>query len=462
VCTAPVKAVRGRQMAMMKQPELERHGAGAAWTAGGIVASSAAVFAANLYVVASAPASAYADLAVLTVTLLIIGNVFRFGADRIFVGEVHAAEHKGGVAEGTSRGSSILAFALVAGIAGALLSAIPPLSNILNRALSSPLTGHEKILVAFWLASDVTRLVASEGHRSRYRFIEATLSGIGARAPIFLLLIVLAHVTGMHLGRQTLLAAASASSLFVAAASFVTVARIFPWWRGRPFKSALALWNGHVAMLLTTFAAGLIGGADVWIVGATVGHDSVARYAFAVTMVAGIGILMTAISSGLSPHLASGLRADSLEPLRQLVAKYVRASSVLGVIAYAGLLVLSEPIALRLGGEAYRGVLPLVALLGGGQLLGVLAGPSGAIITVARLYRLATTITLSVAAAAVLLESFAGLAGRSEILIAAASGAATAMLHITSNVALARRLGITTHVLTRRSTSDQPALEWQV
>lgn len=56
-----------------------------------------------------------------------------------------------------------------------------------------------------------------------------------------------------------------------------------------------------MAMVATTLAAGLIGGADVWIVGATMGDSSAARYAFAVTMVAGISILSAPIASGLSP-----------------------------------------------------------------------------------------------------------------------------------------------------------------
>ena len=422
---------------------------GVPWTASGLVISSAATLGANLYMVAQAPVNTYADVVVLTVTLFIVGNVFRLGADRIFVGEVHAAEHTSGVEAATARGGSILAFALLSGVLASVLSWLPPMSMVLSRALSTPLSTHETLLVGVWLASDVTRLVASEGHRSRYRFALATISGMGARAPLFLFIVVALHVGGLGLERTTLLLAAALSSFAVAVISFSTVARLFPWWHGRPWQTARSLWKGHMAMVATTLAAGLIGGADVWIVGATLGDAPVARYAFAVTMVAGIGILSAAISSGLSPYLAAGLINQDLQPMRRMMVTQVRGSSALAVIAYVGLLVLSEPLATHLGGDSYRGVLPLVAALGAGQLLGVLAGPSGGIITVARMYRLAASITLSVALVALVLESLAGFWGRSELLIALASGTATGALHVSNNIALSRRLSMTTHVFNR-------------
>jgi O-antigen/teichoic acid export membrane protein len=399
--------------------------------------------------VAKAPVSTYADIVVLTVTLFILGNVFRLGADRIFVGEVHAAEHQNGVGAATARGGSILAFALLSGLLAGLLVWLPPLSTILDRALSAPLTAYETLLVGVWLVSDVTRLVASEGHRSRYKFALATISGMGARAPLFLFLVLVLQFSGLGLQRTTLLLAAAVSSLIVSVVAFSTVGRLFPWWHGRPWRTARPLWRGHMAMVATTLAAGLIGGADVWIVGATMGDSSVARYAFAVTMVAGIGILSAAISSGLSPYLAAGLNNQDLEPMRRMMVAQVRGSSLLAVIAYVGLLVLAEPLATLLGGDAYKGVLPLVALLGAGQLIGVLAGPSGGVITVARMYRLAAMITVSVAMAALVLEAIAGFWGHSEVLIALASGAATGGYHVVNNIALSRRLSMTTHVFNR-------------
>ena len=93
---------------------------GVAWTGSGLALSSVATLAANLYLVANASMDTYGDFMVLTFTLLILGNIFRLGADRIFVGEVHAAERKGGPAAAVARGGSILAFALLSGlVAGA-------------------------------------------------------------------------------------------------------------------------------------------------------------------------------------------------------------------------------------------------------------------------------------------------------------------------------------------------------
>lgn len=422
---------------------------GVLWTASGLVVSSVATLAANLYMVAQTPVSTYADIVVLTVTLFILGNIFRLGADRIFVGEVHAAEHQSGVVAATARGGSILAFALLSGLVGSLLAWLPPLSTILNRALSAPLSTFETLLVSVWLLSDVTRLVASEGHRSRYKFALATISGMGVRAPLFLLLVLAFQLGGLSLQRTTLLLAAALSSLAVSVVAFSTVGRLFPWWHGRPWQTAHPLWRGHMAMVATTLAAGLIGGADVWIVGASMGDSSAARYAFAVTMVAGISILSAAIASGLSPYMAAGLNNQDLEPMRRMMVTQVRGASLLAVTAYVGLLVFAEPLATLLGGDTYKGVLPLVALLGAGQLMCALAGPSGGVITVARLYRLSAMITVSVALAAVVLEAIAGFWGQSEVLIALASGAATGGYHVVNNIALSRRLSMTTHVFNR-------------
>lgn len=434
-----------------------RQSAGSLWTAGGIVASTGAAFGANLLMVAKASTDAYADVAVLTVTLLIVGNIFRLGADRIFIGEVRAATQRDGPTVARRRGSDILGFALLSGSVGGILIALPPSSGILDRALSSPLTGRESLFVGIWLTGEITRLVASEGHRSRYRFVLATIAGVGARAPLFFTIIALLALSGVDLQRPTLLLAAAVSSLAIALFSFVTVGRLFPWWRAEPIKSSQSLWHGHVAMLLTTLAAGVIGGGDVWVVGATVGHGAVARYAFAVTMVAGIGILSAAISSGLSPFLADGLSTGDFASVKALLVRQVRRSSALAILGYSGLLLVSEPLAVRLGGDSYRGVLPLVALLGAGQVVGVIAGPSGTVITVARMYRVATTITVSVALGAVVLESLAGASGGSELLIAAASGAATGTLHVVNNIVLNNRLGITTHALSSSTPSPRKA-----
>lgn len=132
--------------------------------------------------------------------------------------------------------------------------------------------------------------------------------------------------------------------------------------------------------------------------------------------------------------------------MRRMMVTQVRGASLLAVISYVGLLVLAEPLATLLGGDAYKGMLPLVALLGAGQLICVLAGPSGGVITVARLYRLSAMITVSVALAALVLEALAGFWGHSEVLIALASGAATGGYHVVNNIALSRRLSMTTRL----------------
>ena len=68
---------------------------GPLWTAGGIVASAVAAFGASMLLVARTSPGVFADIAIFTITLLTLSNILRFGADRIFIGEVNAASMGG-------------------------------------------------------------------------------------------------------------------------------------------------------------------------------------------------------------------------------------------------------------------------------------------------------------------------------------------------------------------------------
>jgi O-antigen/teichoic acid export membrane protein len=422
---------------------------GPLWTAGGIIASAVAAFGASMLLVARTSPAVFADIAIFTITLLTLSNILRFGADRIFIGEVNAASKVGGEPAGVRRGASLIAFGLVAGGVGAVAIFLSPLRYIFDFALTTPLTGWERLFGAVWLASDVVRMVTSEGHRSGYRFKSAAMAGVGVRAPLYLAILVgLAAVEGT-LGRTMILGASALGSVAVALISLLTVSPRFPWWSGKPVQSGLHLWRGHVSMLLTTVAATLIGGADIWIVGATTGDATAAPYAFAVTVVAGIGMLTSAVASGLSPYIAKCLRDDGPPAMQRMLRPYVQRSSLLAALAYGLLLLVAEPIAVALGGDSYHGVLPLVAILGAGQLVGVLAGPGGGVLAVARLYRALCAITCSVAVTAVGLELLAGALTKNVMIVAIASSAATAALHVGANFALARKLDVTTHVFSQ-------------
>ena len=422
---------------------------GPLWTAGGIIVSAVAAFGASMLLVAKTSPGVFADIAILTVTLLTISNILRFGADRIFIGEVNAASLGGGEPAGVRRGASLIAFGILAGGVGAVVVFLSPVRYVFDYALTTPLTGWERSLGALWLACDVVRMVTSEGHRSGYHFKSAALAGVGVRAPLYLAILVGFAAADGTLTRTAVISASTLASVAVALVSLSTVSLRFPWWSGRPVQSGLHLWRGHVSMLLTTVAASFIGGADIWIVGATIGHTSAAPYAFAVTVVAGIGMLTSAVASGLSPYIAKCLREDGPSGMQRMLRPYVQRSSLLAVLAYGLLLVAAEPIAVALGGESYHGVLPLVAILGAGQVVGVFAGPGGGVLAVSRLYRALCTITCSVAVAAVGLEFLAGTLTGNVMILAIASSAATAALHVGANFALARRLDMTTHVFTR-------------
>lgn len=423
---------------------------GALWTGGGIVGSTLALLVANLVLVANTTPAVFADFAVLTVSLLMLATVLRVGADRVFIGEVHMATDEWGPEAGTVRGAQVTSFSVMAGLVGGLLVAWSPLSTLIDHSLSEPLSSAERAFVGLWLMSDISRLVIAEGHRWGLQFKLAAFAGTGARGPIFLVLVLCVAFSGKEVTREHVLSAAAVASASVFVIALLKLGQLFPWWASNPFASARDLWRSHTAMLITTLAATVVGAADVWIVGTLIGPEPAARYAFSVSLVAGIAIVSSAISLGLSPLLAGGMRSERLEETSSVVSGLVRAGGGLAILIYIGLLALAEPLAVRLGGDAYRGVFPLVVLLGAGQLVGVLAGPGGTALIVARQYQLITLITVGVALAMLLLTLAAAWLTGSAVLVALASGTATGGLHVISAGACRRRLGIRVHLSRHR------------
>jgi len=197
-------------------------------------------------------------------------------------------------------------------------------------------------------------------------------------------------------------------------------------------------------MLLATIAAALIGSADVWILGSTADVETRASYGLAVTLVAGIGVLGVAVASGLAPFLASASAQSSLHAIQGKVRSYVRGASALAFVALVLLVVVAGPIARTLGGGGYGRITVFVAILGGGQLAGVVAGVGGMVLIVARHYRANALVAVGVALTGVLLEGFAAWALHSPILVASASGLATAALHTVNAVVLFRVMRVRT------------------
>ena len=420
--------------------------AGTIWSGAGMVASALGSLVASMVLVANTQTSVFADVAVLTVGIAILGTVFRVGGDRIFVGEVQAARDIAGATSARDRGASLLAFSIFAAVVGGFLVAAGPLASLLNIAMSAPLSGFERILAGAWLASDIARLVVGEGHRWSLRFKLAAFSSSGARAPLFLLLVVAMLASGVAMTREHLILAGAVASVTVFVVSLLALGRRFPWWARNPFGSARELWTGHSLMLATTLAATVIGGSDVWIVGAAIGHAPAARYAFAVSIVAGVPVVSSAVSLGLAPYLAAGLQPGNSQKTSALVVNYTRVASLLAFALYAGLLLFAQPVAVFLGDD-YRGVFQLVAILGAGQLVGVIAGPGGNVLILARQYRLIASITVGIGVTMVTITATAAWTTHSEIVVALASGSATAALNVVGSIASQHRANMPVHAL---------------
>jgi hypothetical protein len=410
--------------------------------------SSAATFGASLFLVGSTVTSVYADVAVLTAMVLLLSTLAKFGSDRIILAEVHA-----GGESGTSRGADILAFALVAGPVAGLAICTPAFGLVVDGSLSSNADLQERGLIGLWLAAEVIRLVAAEAHRSRYHFRLAAFSGYGIRAGLFLALLVVFHLGGHGLSRSAVLGAAALSSTAVCIVAIATVSRDFRWWRAHPLRSWQRLWGGHLSMVLTTLAATVIGAADIWMLGATVPHAETASYSLAVTLVAGLAVVSTAITGGLSPYVATHLARGERGAVESQVTRFVRFAGVLAVVGYGCLVLVAQPLATALGGDSYRRVGLYVALLGAGQVVNALAGIAGAILIVARRYHAVMVVTVSVAAATAATEAVFAFGLHSAVGVGVVSSLATALLPLTGCVLLWRILRIRTDAFAGRPAS---------
>ncbi|MGY2876231.1 O-antigen/teichoic acid export membrane protein [Marmoricola sp. URHA0025 HA25] len=422
---------------------------GTLWTGTGIVASTFSTFAAGLLMVAVTTPANYADVVVLTLIVAVIGNLVRFGADRIVVSEVRAAAGKGSDAA-WSKAADLVAFSIGTGLIGSVLVCLPFSRSTLDYSLSSGLSGIEVGAVALWLASDVVRLVVAETYRADLKFGPAAFASYGIRAPLFLLLLGVEGILGGGLDRTTILLDASGASAVVCVVATAMLPRNVRWWRAHPLLSGRTLWRGHLTMVLTTFAATLIGGADVWIVGSVADDATTASYALAVTLVSGIAMLGAAITGGASPYLASAIARSNYESIQSRLIRAIRLAAILGVLAYVGLLAVVSPLAVQLGGSAYEDVSVFVAVLGAGQIVNLLAGIPGAVLVAARRYEVLMAIAVTVAVAVVAIEVVAGFVLHNVVLIAVSSSAATGALPLVACVVASQAVRVRTDVFARR------------
>ena len=251
-----------------------------------------------------------------------------------------------------------------------------------------------------------------------------------------------------ELTRTEMLIAAAASSFGVAVWAVATTSRVFPWWHAHPLRSARSLWAGHVAMLVTTFTATLVGGADIWMLGASHPAEVTASYSFAVNMVAGLALVAAMINGGVLPQLAAALTDGDTTEIQRRVVRYVRRATLLVIVLFVGVIVLAQPIAVLLGGHSYDGTRTFVIVLGLGQVVSAAGGIPGSVIIAARRYTALMWFNLATAALTIIGEAVAAFGLHSPLGVAIASGLGTALLVVGPAIYTARTLRLRSDVLT--------------
>lgn len=282
---------------------------------------------------------------------------------------------------------------------------------------------------------------------------------VTAFEPTFLVLLVGIRLISGSLTRTDLVLAASAASVLVCVVALAFLSPTVHWWRAHPMRSGQRLWRGHLAMVATTFAGSLIGGADVWIVGTIGTSAETAAYALAVTLVGGLAVLAQAITGGVAPYLASSISRGEHSGIQSTIVGYVRVAGFLAVVAFLGLVVFSGPLVVRLGGDSYESITLFILLLGAGQVVNALAGIPGNVLIVARHYNIVMFVTVTVALTATTLEAALGYGFSSVILVCCVSAAANAVLPLGGCIALSRTLRMRTDVFGRSGASAAGTLD---
>lgn len=429
---------------------------GTVWSGTGIVISTATTLLASLLLVATATPATFGDVAVLTVMVMVLATFGRMGTDRLFIGEVQAADQSHGPAAATARGAELLAFSALCGAAVSALVLTDMGKAGIEAALSVPVTLWEQWLIFGWVLGEAIRLVVSEAHRYERQFARATIFGAAARAPLFLIGLVVAALLHGEVNRTQAMTAASVASIVVALAGLISINNSFTWWKARPWAARHRRWRGHGPLLTATLAAILIGAADVYVVGAVVGAQEAGVYGLGLSLVAGVAVVSASISQGLSPFIAAGLASGATADMSHMVVRYVRLASACAALLYAGLLLIAQPVVVFLGGQEYGGVFTIIAVLGLGQLVGVIAGPGGNVLILGRHYRLAAGITLVTSIGMVLGVAVAAMATGSVMWVAAISAAGTGGLHVANAIACRVVLGQSVHAFSRPTGSGSP------
>lgn len=418
-----------------------------------MAASALGTLGATAVMVAVSDASVYSDVAILTLVVLVTTMLAQLGADRVAVAEVHGAGSD--LRAGRQRGAELLGLVVLNGVVAAAIIVSPVGRPLLETPLSSPLSLVEKVAIAVWVFGDTIRLVAAELHRANYRFGWALVSGMGVRAPLFLGAVTVLAVIQHEVDRTSLLLAAASASAAVLVVSMTRASLDYHWWHARPLHALKRLWRGHLSMVLTTCAAALIGGADVWIIGASADGSVAAPYALAVTVVSGLTIATTAIVGGVLPYLAQAVARGELGEITPRLVHLVRVACLLVLVGYIAIVSLSRPAAILLGGEAYAHITVFVAILGAGQIVNVAAGIAGAVLIATRRYTALMWATVSVSGLVIVGEVISGFVLNSPVMVCVVSATGTGLLSVACAVTVRRTSGIRTDALARVDASPR-------
>jgi O-antigen/teichoic acid export membrane protein len=204
-------------------------------------------------------------------------------------------------------------------------------------------------------------------------------------------------------------------------------------------------------LLVTSIGSRVIAGADVVIVGTLLGPLPAADYGIALKIAALVAVPLAVINA-LAPHrVASRIQsAEGVDILQEWLTRKARISSLASAVVLIGLAAVGRPALVLMFGSEYASAYSVMIVLGAGQLVNALVGPSELTLINLGFRRVVALNNILFASALIVLCSLAAVATGNAAIVAASAAGCMAIENLVGWQMLRSRTGLRTDAWTTK------------
>ena len=383
----------------------------------------------------------FAAFVLLTSAIFLLLPVLQLGTPLVVVRLAGSALMDGREARAIAicRAASRMATVVAASVF--LLACMPWTAVAMSAVLPIHVSPACAVLIGVWLGSEVLRGTVADTLRALHRYKAHAIAGRGGRSVAVLVALVVLNGTNIRVGFSTLATLQLAANLVCVLSMGAPLRAEF-----RRYSDGSSRWSGVAELLrpgshllAAVIATWFLNMGDLWVVAALTDPAHVANYGIAIRL-AGLAAMPLALTyNAVAPVLASFGRDRNAET--RFLQGTSAASGLLAVAAYVTTLAITAMGARAMLGAGYSMIVPLVALLGAGQMVNSATGHCSVVLALHGRERLLGRATIAVAIVAIPIELVIG-SQLGPIGVAVVSGAATAAVNLIYFTLSRRRLGI--------------------